>query len=135
MLIAILAISFSNFAQIGYQVSLLDNASGTPRANETVSITVHITNCEGGTIYSQTSSETTNDFGVLSLTLGNDQTFANVDWTKLPFFVSATVNGVLIGRSQLLSVPVAECAINLRSCKDNFCGGVRFLGQIEVDKR
>lgn len=82
LLIALLAGCIHVQAQIGYQVSLLDNATGNPRANETVSITVQITNCEGGTIYSQTSSETW-------------------CWPR---------SGI-------------------------FCGGVRFLGQIEVDKR
>lgn len=37
-------------------------------------------------------------------------TFADVDWTKLPFYIEATVDGTLIGKSQLLSVPVAEYA-------------------------
>lgn len=99
-----------SFAQIGYQVSLLDNATGEPRANETVSCNVELTNSEGGTIYSGTQTVTSNEFGVLSLTIGSSSMFKDMDWTKLPLYVSVTVDGKLIGRSQVLSVPVAEYA-------------------------
>lgn len=106
-------LSSSLYAQIGYQVSLLNSATGEPRANETVSITVTITNSEDAQIFSSTQSATTNDFGVLSLQVGNSTTFDNVDWRKLPFFISATVDGVMVGKSQILSVPVAEAAKQL----------------------
>ena len=99
-----------SFAQIGYQVSLLDNATGEPRANETVSCEVTLTNSEGGSIYSGTQTVTSNEFGVLSLTVGNNSMFDNMDWTKLPLYVSVTVDGKLIGKSQVLNVPVAEYA-------------------------
>lgn len=102
--------SFPSFSQIGYQVSLLNNATGEPRANESVKVSVKITDSEGNTICEQTKNETTNDFGILSVSVGNSDTFANVDWSKLPFFIEASVNNKLIGRSQLLSVPVAEYA-------------------------
>lgn len=111
MLITMLSISI--YAQIGYQVSLLNSATGEPRANETVSVTVVITNSEDTQIFSSTQSATTNDFGVLSLQIGNSTTFDNVDWSKLPFFISATVDGVMVGKSQILNVPIAEAAKQL----------------------
>ena len=97
-------------AQIGYQVTLHDQKTGEPRANETVGVTVTLTDNAGGTIYTQTQSATSDAFGVLSLTVGNAQTFDNVDWTKLPFWVSASVGGISLGRTQVLNVPVAEYA-------------------------
>lgn len=97
-------------AQIGYQVSLLNNATGEPRANERVAVTVKITDSEGKTVCEETKNETSNDFGVLSMSVGNIETFSNADWSKLPFFIEASVDGRLIGKSQLLSVPVAEHA-------------------------
>ena len=100
-------------AQIGYQVSLLNSATGEPRANETVSVQVEITNSKGTVICSETKSATTNEFGVLSLQVGNASTFENVDWSKLPFYVSATVDGIMVGKSQILNVPVAEAAKTL----------------------
>ena len=105
-----LLLSVAAQAQIGYQVTLLNTATGEPRANETVNMTVVITNSAGTTICSETKSATTNDFGILSVAVGNADTFANADWSKLPFFISATVDNVMIGKSQLLSVPVAEHA-------------------------
>ncbi len=97
-------------AQIGYQISLLNTATGEPRANETVNVTVTLTNREGGIIYTGNQSATTNDFGVLSLTIGDADTFKEVDVTKMPFYVEVSANGVSIGKSQVLSVPVAEYA-------------------------
>lgn len=102
--------SVSIYAQIGYQVSLLNNATGEPRSNERVTITVKITDSEGKTVCEETKNETSNDFGVISMSIGNSETFANADWSKLPFFIEASIDGRLLGKSQLLSVPVAEHA-------------------------
>jgi len=100
-------------AQIGYQVSLLNTATGEPRANVTVNATVTITNSKNEVIYTGTQTATSNDFGVLSLTVGNADTFKNVDFSKLPFFIEVDVDGQMIGKSQILNVPVAEAAKTL----------------------
>ena len=105
--------SYPITAQIGYQVSLLNSATGEPRANETVGVTIEITNSEGAVVCNETKSATTNEFGVLSLQVGSSNTFANMDWSKLPLYISATVDGVMVGRSQILTVPVAEAAKTL----------------------
>lgn len=102
-------------AQIGYQISLLNTATGEPRANETVNVTATITDSSGGVIWTGTQSVTSNDFGVLSLTVGNADTFTNLDLQehRLPFFIEVSANGAMISRSQILSVPVAEVARQL----------------------
>lgn len=105
-------------AQIGYQISLLNTATGEPRANETVTVTVSLSNSEGKVFYSETKSATTNDFGVLSLSIGNADMFKEVDLTKMPFFIEATANGVMIGKSQILNVPTAEVAKRLAPAID-----------------
>jgi len=97
-------------AQMGYQISLLNTATGEPRANETVTVSVSLSNNANEVFYSETKSATTNDFGVLSLSIGNADTFKSVDLSKMPFFIEVTANGVMIGKSQVLSVPVAEVA-------------------------
>ena len=97
-------------AQMGYQISLLNTATGEPRANETVTVSVSLSNNANEVFYSETKSATTNDFGVLSLSIGNADTFKDVDLSKMPFFIEVTANGVMIGKSQMLSVPVAEVA-------------------------
>ena len=113
IVIALLVIVLGLDAQIGYQVSLLNTATGEPRANEAVEVEIEITDSEGTSICKETKNTTTNDFGVLSLQVGNSTTFENADWSKLPFFVSATVDGILVGKSQILNVPVAEAAKTL----------------------
>ena len=100
----------SSRAQIGYQVSLLNTATGEPRAGVTVNAAVTITDVADKVVYSGSQQVTSNDFGVLSLVVGNADTFANADYSKLPFFISVSVDGTLIGKSQILSVPVAEYA-------------------------
>lgn len=109
-IIAIFLTFISAGAQIGYQVALLNQSTGEPRANETVQVTVAISDNSGNTICSETKSATTNGAGILSLEIGNATTFQDTDWTKLPLWVSATVGDVTIGRTQILSVPVAEYA-------------------------
>ena len=112
---AALALAATAQAQIGYQVSLLNTATGEPRANVTVNAQVTITDSQDNTIYTGSQQATTNDFGVLSLAVGNASTFANADTGKMPFFISVSVDGTLIGRSQILNVPVAEVANKLKS--------------------
>ena len=100
----------SAMAQIGYQVAIVDPSSGKPKTNETLSVTVTLSDNAGTTIFTDTQNATTNEFGVVSLQVGNSDTFSNVDWAKLPLWVSASVGGVTIGKTQVLSVPVAEHA-------------------------
>ena len=113
--LAFATISTTAQAQIGYQVSLLNTATGEPRANVTVNAQVTITDSQNNTIYSGSQQATTNDFGVLSLAVGDANTFANADTGKMPFFISVSVDGTLIGRSQILNVPVAEVANRVKS--------------------
>lgn len=112
--------SLTTFSQIGYQVSLLNNATGEPRANERVTVTVKITDSEGKTVCEETKHETSNDFGVVSMSVGDSETFTNADWSKLPFFIEASVDGRLLGKSQLLSVPIAEYAKKTGSLTKEF---------------
>lgn len=113
-------------AQIGYQVTLLNFATGEPRANETVNVTVTISNSANAIVCSETKSATTNEFGILSVSVGSEGSFAKTDWTKLPFYISATVDGVMIGKSQLLSVPVAEHAKHTGDISYEFLNGKSF---------
>jgi len=97
-------------AQIGYQVALLNTATGKPRAGETVNVAIEISDKKSHLIWRETQTVTSNDFGILSLTVGNEKTFKNANWSNLPFFISVSVNDVLIGKTQILSVPLAEAA-------------------------
>lgn len=110
-------------AQMGYQISLLNTATGEPRANETVTVSVSLSNKANEVFYTETKSATTNDFGVLSLSIGNADTFKEVDLSKMPFFIEVTANGVMIGKSQMLSVPMAEVAKRIAPIDKNLILG------------
>ena len=109
-LILFILITNVTFSQIGYQVSLLNSATGQPRAGETVTVDIKLTNSENATVYTTQQKGTSNDFGVLSLSVGDAQTFEELDWNKLPLYIEVSIDGVLIAKSQVLSVPVAEYA-------------------------
>ncbi len=102
-------------AQMSYQVSLLNTATGEPRANVTVNATATITNSQNETIYTSTQRATSNDFGVLQLVVGNAETFKGLDTGKLPLFIEVSVDGTKIGKTQIMTVPVAEVATTLKS--------------------
>ena len=112
ILILLLAVmpSIVAHAQIGYQVSLLNSATGQPRAGETVNVDIKLTNSENATVYTTRQKATSNDLGVLSLSVGDANTFDELDWNKLPLYIEVSIDGVLIAKSQVLSVPVAEYA-------------------------
>ena len=110
LLCILLAVPQITKAQIGYQVSLLNTATGKPQANKTVNVNIAITNAENEVVHTEIQTATTNDFGILSLSVGNEDTFKNADWNKLPFYISVSADGTLIGKSQILTVPVAEYA-------------------------
>ena len=61
---AMLAGVFGASAQIGYQVAVVDQTTGEPKVNTSVSVTVTITDNAGAEITKTTQSATTNDFGV-----------------------------------------------------------------------
>lgn len=110
LIMLLLFITNTAFAQIGYQVSLLNSATGQPRVGETVTVDIKLTNSENATVYTTQQKATSNDFGVLSLSVGDAQTFEELDWNKLPLYIEVSIDGVLIAKSQVLSVPVAEYA-------------------------
>lgn len=107
--VALLSFVISN-AQIGYQVALLNTATGEPRSNETVTCEIKLTNSEDAVVYEDKKKATSNDFGVVSLTVGDANTFSEMDWSKLPLTISVSVEGRLVGQTEVLTVPVAEHA-------------------------
>jgi len=98
-----------------YQAVARD-ASGDVIANQQVNITITILqgSIEGTSVYTETHDSTTNEFGLVNLTIGaGDPTgFAAIDWNNGPYFVKVEMDGSLMGISQLLSVPYAKYADN-----------------------
>jgi uncharacterized protein (TIGR02145 family) len=96
--------------------ALARTATGEIMANEAVEFTISIleSSVTGTSVYSETHSVSTNQFGLVSFNIGEGanptSTFGDVDWTTGILFVEIKLNGNLIGTSQLLSVPFAKYA-------------------------
>jgi hypothetical protein len=101
-----------------YQAVVRDN-SGEILQNQTVGIRISIHDASvGGTIiYQETFNQTTNEFGLINLEIGNGTpnigTFTGIDWSINSKFLEIEIDPsggntyVSIGTSELLSVPYA----------------------------
>ena len=115
-------VTLCTFAQtpqsFNYQAVLRD-ASGNILANQNIEIQVDILqgSASGSAILSETHSTTTNNFGLVNLTVGSISStdLSNIDWTDGPFFIQISVDGTVMGTSQLLSVPFAMHAITVEN--------------------
>lgn len=108
--ISVVSLALCSDAQIGYQVTVFDQVKMEPKANQEVTATVTITDNAGTQIASQTYTGTTDEFGILSMTVGNADTFDKTKWDNLPLWISASVDGITLSKTQILNVPVAEYA-------------------------
>ncbi len=114
VLFVFLLLSFSTFAQtpttFNYQAVLRD-ASGGVLANQQVEIGVTLLqgSVTGTEVFTETHSVSTNNFGLANLQIGSVNTtgMENIDWSAGPYFIQISVDGTIMGTSQLLSVPFA----------------------------
>ena len=125
----------SSFAQapqsFKYQ-GAIRNASGEELTNQNVKVRASILTgtVDGTSIYTETHSTTTNDFGLVSLEIGKGTpilgSFESIEWGVNPAFLKIEVdptgndNYILMGSSQLLSVPYALYAENAKMCANWF---------------
>jgi hypothetical protein len=102
-------------ASFKYQAVLRD-ARGNIRANTTTNIIISILSGSetGTTVYSETHSVKTDGFGLINLEIGHGTATTGsmpaIDWSAGPYFVKTTVDGVVMGTNQLLSVPYSQYA-------------------------
>lgn len=101
-----------------YQAVVRDN-SGNVLVNKNVSFKISIleTSTSGTTVYSETQTSITNQFGLANLNIGSGTvvsgTFSTINWgndtyfVKIEFDPAGGSNYTLMGTSQLLSVPYA----------------------------
>ena len=110
-LIFITILSFSQTPQgFNYQAVVRDG-SGEILANQSVEVIITLLQgtIDGTEIFTETHTRTTNDFGLINLTIGSVNTtdFQTIDWSDGPYFLSVNINGNPMGVTQLLSVPYA----------------------------
>jgi len=102
--------------RFNYQ-AVVRNADGSVIANRQVDVRVSILqgDANGTSIYVESFSKSTNEFGLINLSIGtsNKQAFDNINWSNGPYFVKVEIdvnggsNYITMGISQLLSVPYA----------------------------
>lgn len=131
-IISLIAIFYSLLLQaqvpqgISYQAIAL-NATGNPLVNTNIGLRLSILNstATGTTLYSETHIKTTNAQGLYSLVIGQGTvgvgTFAGINWgtnskfLKVEIDVAGGNNFVLVGTTQLLSVPYALTSGTIRT--------------------
>ena len=117
-IIAVLLITISNamYAQapqgMNYQAVVRDaNGDLMTNQNVTVIFTIKQGTTSGTTVYSETQSVTTNNYGGFVAIIGQGtpitQTFDAIDWGTDNYFLNVNVDGNDLGTTQLLSVPYA----------------------------
>lgn len=104
--------------QMKYQAVTRDN-TGNVLSNQLVSFRISILqgSSTGTSLYSETHSITTNEFGLANLNIGNGTiesgNFSAIDWSSDLYFLQVEMDDTggatyqLMGTSQLLSVPYA----------------------------
>ena len=99
-------------ASFRYQAVLRDSR-GNIKANTATIINIDILqgSITGTAVYSETHKITTDATGVINLDLGTGTatlgSFVAVDWSSGIYFMKTKIDGILMGTSQLLSVPYA----------------------------
>lgn len=111
--IAFLATRAQAPSGINYQAAIRD-AQGNPLSNQSVSIKFSILtgSTNGAVVYAENHNNIqTNQAGIVNLVVGQGTVaqgvFANIDWANGNKFLKVEVDNVLLGTTQLLSVPYA----------------------------
>lgn len=108
-----------------YQAVVRDEA-GQVLSSEDVSVQLTIIrdNPQGTLMFSETHHTVTNDFGLVTLQVGSINSLEIINWAEHDYFLRVTVNGVLMGVTQLLSVPYA---LHSMTSGDTFSGSYHDL--------
>jgi hypothetical protein len=90
-----------------YQAVLRD-ASGNVIANQNKTVVVDILQSNLTTIvFTETHNVITTSLGLINLNIGSVSSLSGIDWSADEYFIQITVDGIVLGTSQLLSVPYA----------------------------
>lgn len=99
--------------------SVLRDADGQVLNNKDAEIGIAILqgSATGSEVFSETHSVTTNSFGLINLQIGSVNTtgMETIDWSAGPYFIEISVDGTVMGTSQLLSVPFALHAVTVEN--------------------
>ena len=122
LLLLLLFTSYFSYSQapqgFNYQAIVRD-ASGGVRANEGVQFEFEIQDISGASVYNEAHTIVTNKYGLADgIIIGKGSTvdnFSAIDWSSGVYYLNVKVDGIDLGRSQLLSVPYALYALSAGS--------------------
>ncbi len=108
-----------------YQAVLRDG-NGQVRASEEVSVRIALLRdaADGTQVFQETHNASTNEFGLIHLEIGSISSLAGINWSDHSWFLQVSVDNVVMGTSQLMSVPYALHAL---TSADRFSGDYQDL--------
>ncbi|TAE53189.1 MAG: hypothetical protein EAZ89_07665, partial [Bacteroidetes bacterium] len=104
---------------INYQAAARNNA-GVLIANQNLNLRIFIreASANGTAVYEETHAPLTNAYGLFSVVIGSgtvvNGTFGNIDWASNRYFIETQINGVSLGASELVAVPYAKVATDMK---------------------
>lgn len=115
--------------RISYQ-AVIRNSNGVLVANQQVGLMISILQGSenGSAVYSEIQYPTTNANGLISVEIGQEPDFGNIDWSDGIFFIKTEIdpdggtNYNIVGVSQVLSVPFALYALRTNETDPVFIG-------------
>jgi uncharacterized protein (TIGR02145 family) len=125
--------------------AIIRNAAGQPVVTQTVSLrfTIYKTSPTGTNVYSEKHSPTTNEFGLVTLAIGNGTNktgvFTAIDWGSDSYFLNVKIDpegGTTytdMGTTQLLSVPYAMHAKTVADNNDADADPENELQDLTID--
>jgi uncharacterized protein (TIGR02145 family) len=89
--------------------AVIRNESGQVLPSEAVTIKIAILKgtAQGTEVFSEIHNTQTNEFGLVNLKVGSVNSLSGIQWGGNDYFIEISVNNVIMGTSQLLSVPFA----------------------------
>ena len=96
--------------------AILRDLAGNLITNNVVALQIDLIqgSTNGLVVYSENHYPTTNQFGLVNLQIGNGTpiygSLAQINWANGPYYIKISVNGAVLGISQLFSVPYANYA-------------------------
>ncbi len=103
-----------------YQALLRDDTGEAIVSEEvTLQISILAGGPEGDVLFEEVHHTETNEMGLVNIIIGSVEDLGDVSWDEDVFFMSVTVDGTLMGVTQLLSVPFALHALQ---SADSFSG-------------
>lgn len=89
--------------------TIVRNSDGEILVNQPITLILDLLqgSITGTSVFNETFYVTTNEFGLINIEIGslNPSAFHAIDWANGPYFIKVTLDGNVMGTTELLSVP------------------------------